>query len=148
MHATLPAPLHSEHEGLHAMQTAPGATYVPTLGHSATQLPPWRKSAGSQLRQSVSPPPLHVAHDALHDSHSIEPLGANRPAGVHEARQRFAAKNGFVEAQVVHSLSEGPKQVSHESWHAHAQAKAPTSVHQNFLLPHVKRGFSRRGGRE
>lgn len=115
--------VHEAHVAWQAVQlatTPTTSTNVPTVGHSATQAPLCKNGAAVlvHVRQSVLVGPEHVPHAALHAKHTLLPL-ANLLAGVHEARHEpGASKNGWDDAQSVHSLDDGPKQVAQLAWHA------------------------------
>ena len=65
------------------------------------------------------PAPLQVAHDAWHgrQTPSTEAL-AKRPSGVHDATHEAGGlRYGVDEAQLMHSVADGPSQRLQEKWH-------------------------------
>ena len=129
-HADEDVPEHVAQLASQAVQRpAPSTTSEKVLdGHSATQVPAWRKGVAAEVheRQSELVGPSHVPHAASHASQTDEPL-RNLPTGVHDARQLpGGSKKGVADAQVRHCVPVGPAHVAQLPWQAtHTSAVLP-----------------------
>lgn len=119
----LAEPLHERQDDAQATQVATEPTVsakVPSLGHSATHVPLWRKgvSLDVQLAQSELSAPVQVPQASLQGWQMLS-LSAYLPIVRHVARHELGAlKKGYEVAHVVHSVADGPKHVAHDSAHA------------------------------